>query len=418
MPFLITHAFRSEMPADETFRSDAATLSEPVAPRSPVRLLHVLGYAGISGTPAGQTGVERVVEQLLEGLEGFEHSVVYPQAGALLARYRQRASALLVREPSRRFDRGFVDAVADFIRDRDIELVLSHGFVRNDFLTALACRRMRRPHVVRRAVPLFDERLPWLRRALYALPDAWTLRHCAHVIACSQATCQRMIETQRIAPDRISVIRNGVRVPPVDSTRRAQARRKLGIDAAAIIVGGIGQLIARKRFADLVQAVARVRQSTSAPAGNVACVILGAGPERETLAQQARDLGVPLCLPGFVAAPWETIATFDVAVLPSSAEGMPLSVLESMALGVPTIVTSIAGTPEVIEDGRSGFLFAPGDIASLAERIAQLCTDAALRARVGESGARHVATHFSLEAALGGFDRCLRRVVQAPGQPP
>ncbi len=376
-------------------------------------MLQVLGYAGLPGAHAGQTGVERVVEQLLEGLEGFEHSVVYPQAGVLLPRYRALAKRVFVREPRARFDRRFVDDVAAFIVEHDVEIVLSHGFLRNDFLTALACRRTRRPHVVSRAVPLADEGLSWPRRILYGVTDGWTLRHARHVIACSEATRRRITETQRIDAGKITAIPNGVRLPRVDADARVRARRMLGIADDARIVGGIGQLIARKRFADLVDAVARVRADPHVAAGSpVECVILGSGPERAALAERARARGVSLRLPGFMPEPWSMLASFDVSVLPSRAEGMPLTVLESMALGVPVVATDVAGTPEVIEHGISGFLVAPGDVASFASYIGQLCADETLRRRVGEQGAQRVARHFSLAAMLRGFDRCLRDVLR------
>jgi len=399
------------MPTNETVPNVAPGSHEPDA--SPVRLLHVLGYAGVSGAHAGQTGVERVVEQLLEGLESFEHNVVYPPAGAMLSRYRQLSNALLVREPSHRFERRFVDDVAAFIEARNVQIVLSHGFLRNDFLTALACRRTGRPHVVSRAVPLADEGLSWPRRTAYGLTDGWTLRRAAHVVACSEATRRRIIETQRFDARKISAIPNGVQLPQVDDAARVEARRALGIDASTFIVGGIGQLIARKRFTDLVDAVAQARAQRAAHGREIIAVLLGAGPEREALMQRAHELCVPLHLPGFMPDPWSTLATFDVSVLPSRAEGMPLSVLESMALSVPVVATNVAGTPEVVEDGRSGFLFAPGDVTSLAQRIVQLAADAGLRTQIGTQGAERVATHFSLQAMLQGFERCLRAVLHA-----
>ncbi len=410
MPISVTRTFRSTMSPDGSARPDAEAVATRTAPNPSVRLLHVLGYAGVSGQHAGQTGVERVVEQLLGGLEGFEQSVVYPQAGALLDGFRSSARAVLVREPAHRLDRGFVDALASFMRELDIEIVLSHGFIRTDWLTALACRRVDRAHVVRRAVPLADERLPWLRRKLYAIPDAWTLRRCAQVIACSATTRQRMIETQPIAARKITTIINGVRVPDVDAASAQRARETLGVAESAVLVGGIGQLIPRKRFADLIGALALVRARR--PDEEIVCALVGRGPEHDMLVRLARELAVPLYTPGFLAEPWSTIASFDMAVLPSSAEGMPLSVLEAMALGVPTIATAVAGTPEVIEDGSSGLLYRPGDVAALAAHIEGLCASAAERTRMGKDAAKRVKTHFSLAATMRGFEQCLRRVVR------
>lgn len=402
----------ASMPSEQTTHPRGAAPESPSGAR--IRLLHVLGYAGFSGLHAGQTGVERVVEQLLIGLDGFEQSVVYSAEGALVDRYRELAREVVTTEPQHRFDRRFISDLEALIRQRNIDLVVSHGYLRNDLLTAIACRRTGRPHVVRRAVPLADEGLSALRQLVYGIPDGWMLRRCAHVIACSEVTRARMIQTQRIPSARITAIPNGVRIPKRDPAARQQQRRALGLSDSALVVGGIGQLIERKRYVDLVEAVARVRRAGEcARANDLVCVILGRGPERDALRQRARALDVPLHLPGFVLEPWSAMQSFDIAVLPSSAEGMALSMLETMALGIPNVVTRVAGAPEVIEEGRSGFLFAPGDVATLSERLSQLCSDDALRARIGSAGAERVATRFSLPAMLMGFDRCLRGVLPA-----
>jgi glycosyltransferase involved in cell wall biosynthesis len=72
---------------------------------------------------------------------------------------------------------------------------------------------------------------------------------------------------------------------------------------------------------------------------DIACVLIGEGPERERLQALAQQLGVHLLLLGYRADPYPTMASFDVAVLPSRAEGMPRVILEAMALGVPCIAT-------------------------------------------------------------------------------
>ncbi|MFQ5599794.1 MAG: glycosyltransferase, partial [Candidatus Krumholzibacteriia bacterium] len=96
-------------------------------------------------------------------------------------------------------------------------------------------------------------------------------------------------------------------------------------------------------------------------------------------------------------------------VLPSRAEGMPLVVLEAMALGVPTLATAVAGPPEVIEDGTSGLLVPPDDVRALTAALERLADSPELRSRLGGAGARRTATHFSLEVMMRGFDACLTR---------
>jgi glycosyltransferase involved in cell wall biosynthesis len=370
---------------------------------APVRVLHVLGYAGARRRRSGITGVERVVESLLHGLgPGFEQTVVYPPAGLMQARFRQRAAHLVVAEPRTQFDRGFLHTLAAALRERRIDVVISHGS-RYDFHAALAARRAGVPHLVSRAVALADEEFPRLRGHVYRLADAWTLRGARGIIAVSQASKQRMLATQRLSPQRIEVIPNGVEVPPVDAAERAAARQAFGASGDAFVVGGVGQLIERKSFHLLVEAAARL---TGVPP--VVVALVGDGPERERLLALARERGVQVELTGFQERPHPFIAAFDVAVLPSRAEGMPLVLLESMALGIACVATPAAGSAEVIEDGVSGLLVPFDDIAALAAALGRLRADPTLRARLSAAGAARIAAQFSPAAMWARWGEVLR----------
>jgi glycosyltransferase involved in cell wall biosynthesis len=371
----------------------------------------VLGYAGRGGRRFGITGVERVVQVLLEGLvpPRFEHFVAYPSVGELFESYRRRAQVLDV-EPHHRWDERYVEALTRCIRTQGIDLVVSHG-LRFDFLSQHACRRTGAPHVVVRAVAFADETMPAWSKRLYALADGWTLRGCRGIVAVSQASKRRMVATQHLPEEKIVVIPNGVRPVEITPAKRAAARRALGVEADVPLVGGVGQLIPRKAFHVLVEAVGMLR----ARHPRVECVLLGEGPERPHLEARARELGVPLHLPGFVADPHPTLAAFEVAVLPSRAEGMPLVVLEAMALGVACVATPAAGTVELIEDGRSGLLFPVDDAGALAAALERLLADGPLRARLAAAGMERVRSHFGLDAMLARFDAYLHAATRGSG---
>ncbi len=89
----------------------------------------------------------------------------------------------------------------------------------------------------------------------------------------------------------------------------------------------------------------------------------------------------------------------DVFALPSRSEGFPNAALEAMASGCAVAASAVGGVPELIDDGRTGLLFAPGDEAGLEQRLACLAENAALRRRLGEAAAAEAATRFSMEAA-------------------
>ena len=382
------------------------SLSEPVRSR-PLRVLQVLGYASDGGRSSGITGVEKVVELLVQGLPTarFDSYLAYPTAGALQSRVRAHCRAVLEVEPRSRNDSLYARALAGFVREHAIDLIVSHG-LRFDWHAALAARRTRVGHVVVRPVALADEVMSRGRKFSYGVVDTWTLRSCSAIVAVSDASRRRMLKTQLLPPHKIVVIPNGVAIRDVTAAERSAARQELGLEAGTRLVGGVGQLIPRKNFDLLVRALARVRVTHP----NVVGIVLGEGPERERLTTLARSREVRLLLPGFVADPHVMMAAFDIAVLPSRAEGMPLVVLESMGLGVATIATAVAGTPEVIENGISGVLIPPGDEVALATALVQLMDDDARRDRVAAAGARRIGARFTLQAMLDGFATLFEQV--------
>lgn len=380
------------------------------AARRPLGVLHVLGYAGGGGRCFGVTGVERVVESLLHGLgPEFRQSVVYPAAGLLQAQFRNHAASVVAAEPVRHFDAGFLRVLVGAIRSEDIDVVVSHGS-RYDFHAALAARRTGVAHVVRRPVALADERFPRLRGALYAWIDGWTLRHAHAIVAVSESSKRRMVTTQHLPPQRIEVVPNGVACPVVTAAARSATRRALGAGDTTFVVGGVGQLIDRKAFHLVIEAVARLRPRDEP---HTLVALVGDGPEAEPLRALARARDVRLELAGYHERPQEFVAAFDVMVLPSRAEGMPLVLLEAMALGVACIATPAAGTVEVIADGVTGSLVPFDDAVALAGALQRLRDDPALRRRHGAAAAAHIAARFSQDAMWTRYRALLQRAVAA-----
>jgi glycosyltransferase involved in cell wall biosynthesis len=155
-------------------------------------------------------------------------------------------------------------------------------------------------------------------------------------------------------------------------------------------VAFVGRLDAVKGVTLLLDAFAKVRARHPA----VRLTVAGDGPARERLEVQARDLGLSpvVAFGGYLdeAAVARLLGTADVLVLPSFAEGLPVVLMEAMASRIPVIATQVAGVPELVQDGVSGFIVPPGDVDSLSNRLEQLLSDPALCARMGEAGRRRV----------------------------
>jgi glycosyltransferase involved in cell wall biosynthesis len=181
----------------------------------------------------------------------------------------------------------------------------------------------------------------------------------------------------------VRVIRNGVEIPD-----------RVGAEAEPAEVLFAGRLSPEKGIEELVAATQGMN-----------LVVAGDGPLREL---------VPSAL-GFV--PHEELARLyaraAVVVLPSYREGLPLCVLEAMAHGRPVVASAVGGIPELVEEGVSGLLVPPGDVAALRAALERLLADPILRRRMGRAARRRVA---ELCARDGVADATLRAYAPEPAQ--
>jgi glycosyltransferase involved in cell wall biosynthesis len=185
--------------------------------------------------------------------------------------------------------------------------------------------------------------------------------------------------------DATVVIPNGVRL---DGPRR---RHPATPDGPATVLA-VGRLRAPKDFLTLVRASARL------PAGSARVLVVGDGPDRDELEREIGRLGLEgtIALLGERADVGELLAAADVFVLPSRSEGMPMSVLEAMAAGLPVVASDVGGVAELVADGATGLLVPAGEPAALARALARLLDDRALRERMGAAGRARARDRFDL----------------------
>jgi glycosyltransferase involved in cell wall biosynthesis len=158
----------------------------------------------------------------------------------------------------------------------------------------------------------------------------------------------------------------------------------------------VGRLIFNKGPQYLVEAAPEVLRARP----EAEFVFVGDGPLRASLEERARQLGVSQRLTFLGTRPdvAAILQTCHVLARPSLLEGMPLTVLEAMACGLPVVATPVSGTAELVRDGENGLLVQPADPASLARAILRLIEDKPLREAQGRRG-RHLAeSGFSWDA--------------------
>jgi glycosyltransferase involved in cell wall biosynthesis len=196
-----------------------------------------------------------------------------------------------------------------------------------------------------------------------------------------------------------------------------------GVDRADFRAGeahsGRPRLVTVGRLAAPKDAVTLVRALSALRGRSFEAVFVGDGPDRPAVEEEVRRLGLESVveLLGERDDVPELLATADVFVLSSHSEGLPLSILEAMATGLPVVASNVGGVSEVVVEGDTGLLVPPGDAQSLAAAIERLLEDPVLRRRLGEAGRIRVAEHFDLAAVHGAHLDLYRRMLATRGLP-
>jgi glycosyltransferase involved in cell wall biosynthesis len=165
---------------------------------------------------------------------------------------------------------------------------------------------------------------------------------------------------------------------------------------AYIQLTAVGRLARQKRLDRFLDVIAGLREQIDYP---IRGTIVGGGPQRSFLEQYARQLNLVPELVEFSGKVSDTERIYkasDILLLTSDWEGTPNVVLEAMASGVPVVATKVGDVPEIVEDGRTGFLVEPDDTDAMIETTARLVRDSSLRQQVGTQARNYVMQHYSL----------------------
>lgn len=176
------------------------------------------------------------------------------------------------------------------------------------------------------------------------------------------------------------------------------------LDDSSVRLLFVGRLAKGKGLFDLLDSVERLE--------GVQINIVGDGPLRETLANEVKQRGLEsVTLLGYRENIPLFMAHSDVLVLPSYREGTPRVITEAMASGLPVVATDIAGIPEQVVEGETGFLVPPGDVEALTAALRRLVNNPQLRAELGNA-ARFRVDRFDVETAKAAYRDLYARLIQ------
>ncbi len=287
--------------------------------------------------------------------------------------------------------------------------------VRPDIVHAVMYQAIQLCRLAKPKVP-FPFKLVSSPRVHYRTRSLWTLlvdralkNRDDLLIAECDASRDFLVKRLGYAPAKVLTIRNGVDLAgwPVSKVDRQKRRMELRLGSDDLLIGAVGRLDKQKGFAVLIEAMARLKKT------ELRCVILGEGPERSRLEALIRrhELEKHVWLYGERTDIVTWLSAFDIDCLPSLWEGLPNTLLEAMALGLPVVASAVDGVPEVILNGKTGVLVPPDAPAALAKALKDLAADPARRAALGAAAHAAVMEKFTLTRMMDEYQNAYTAVV-------
>lgn len=282
-----------------------------------------------------------------------------------------------------------------YMRANRVSIAIAHG-AKAGFLTRLAGRLTDTPvFYVQHSMP-FLRRIQGTKAGFFRQIERIGTRLGGRIVALTRSMREHIVDN-RVAPaSRIDVVYTGIDPDGHGTRRDRQAScRALGLDPDRPVVVWAGRFSPQKAPEDFVAAAALVIESVP----HAQLFMAGEGPLAPVIEQLAQNHSIGANL---ILAPWQTdvavmLSACDVYVMTSHWEGLPLSLLEAMALQCPVVATSVDGVAEIIRNDVDGLLVPAGDSEALARQTVRLLSDEALRLRIGHAARRRIQEAFSVD---------------------
>jgi glycosyltransferase involved in cell wall biosynthesis len=293
--------------------------------------------------------------------------------------------------------RAFAD-LRRFLAAEKFDLVHAHMPI-SGLLARAAARSVGVPHIAYTCHGfLFNQPGPaWRRHLALALERAaGRITHTYMTVSEEEAADAKRLG---IHPNPIA-IGNGRDPALFRPDARARARLRAELGARGCVVMGTARLVRHKGWPELLAAMRDLPQATLWVVGERLTSDHGDDLDGD-FAEAAEALGPRLKLLGYRHDVAALLAAADIFCLPSHFEGLPMSIIEAMLTALPVVATDIRGCREQVVNGQTGFLVPPGTVAPLAEALARLVADPALRIRFGEAGRQRALLRFDEAGVVG-----------------
>ncbi len=296
----------------------------------------------------------------------------------------------------------------DYVRHNNFDVILGHGS-KAGFLVRIIERLTGVPAIYGLHSMSFEHRIQGKKACIYKQLERLATHLGGHIVTVANATRNSLLQDHITSSEHITVIHTGIDLEKFTrQLSKAEACRNLSLDPDRPVVGWAARLTAQKSPLDFVRIAHKVRNAVP----DVQIYMAGEGELEAEVMALINQLSLQDTI---IRAPWQSdvpamLSAFDVYVLTSRWEGLPLSILEAMAMNVPCVATAVDGTPEVIENGVNGFLVIPGNDDQMAECIIQLLNNEDQRKAFSLAARKCIESSFTAKRMVTEWESLFRDV--------
>ena len=350
-----------------------------------IKIVHVINSLNYGGA-------ENQIVQLLNGLNPLrfeKHLVTFRNLETANSRALNPEIKRYIVKRRRWGDVGCIFRLYRLLKALKVDVIQAHMYQANLF-AAIAGRLAGVPVVFTTE----HGRNSW-KKPIHHYMEKWIISPLVNMrVAVSRNIREVRLKSGDAPEDKITVIPNCVEI--FEKINKYETGKRLQI-------GTVGRLVPAKDYHTLIIAFNKLIEDGL----NIDLVFVGDGSERSRLESMVQDLNISNCVKfaGFQEDIPAFLDKFDIFVLSSITEGIPVAMLEAMAMGVPIVATGIGGIPEVIQDNVNGLLVECRNPEMLAGAIKQLIDDNSLREKIGRAGREKIKCSFSREAICNQYEQ-------------
>jgi glycosyltransferase involved in cell wall biosynthesis len=389
-----------------------------------MKVLHIIDSGGLYGAEimllnlaAEQVklGLVPVIASIGEkGIDSKPLEVEAEKRGLVAKKFRMRPGPNL----------GGAVKVLRYARKGHFDILHSHGY-KGNILFGFIPRGLRQ-------IPLISTLHGWtstgghfrsghVRMRIYEWVDAHSLKFMDAVVLVNRGMLSHPW-LKNISHAKLNVVNNGISLTSASGSSALPSEKVISQDfidldkrivefcQGGFTLGSIGRFSSEKGFIYLIEAVSISRETF----GDIRLVIIGEGEERKALRKKIAECGLEkqVLLPGYKREARQYLKLFDVFVMSSLVEGLPMSLLEAMEARVPIIATQVGGIPEVLDDGEAGLLVKPADSQGMSKAIGCLRNDPQSGLGRVSYAAKIVAKRYSSQAMAERYREVYRSALE------